>query len=71
MPTCSNCCKDVGWDFAEEYADGGMYCDYCIKNSSQLRERLKRVRERNKELGHTGSDMCCCSMCAANYEKES
>lgn len=68
MSTCSNCHDDVGYDNGQDYADGGFYCDYCIKNSPQLRERIERIRKRNEALGHTDSDMCGCSMCAAKFE---
>lgn len=67
---CTSCGSDVGWDYGQEYADGGWYCDRCYESKSTLRESIERIYKRNKELGHTGSDMCGCSMCAAKADME-
>lgn len=68
MSICSNCYEDRGWDSGQDYADGSFYCDYCYKNVPTIKKRIERIRDRNAELGHTGGDMCGCSMCAAKFE---
>lgn len=66
MEYCS-CCKeevyreDIAWD-------DGEYEAYYERCWPKVKERVLARVKRYREIGHTGEDMCGCSMCAARYE---
>lgn len=61
-----------------------MICDNCLDDRSTINyrgyelcrdcrgddviDKIDRRIDRNEALGHTGSDMCGCEMCAAREE---
>ena len=58
---CDHCLEDCS---THNYK-GNEVCSYCWdKAIPKIDARI----ERNERLGHTGDDMCGCSMCAAREE---
>lgn len=43
-----------------------IYCRFCWPT---MQKSIEARDARYKALGHTGSDMCGCSMCALRYEQ--
>lgn len=67
MMFCSGCNEDVRDQDIVYDDDIVAYCDCCWPAKQKSVETRKA---RHAELGHTGSDMCGCSMCAARFESD-
>lgn len=67
MMICCECLEDFsGADIA--YSDGELeFCYYCWP---MIKERFLKQKEHYEKIGHTGTDLCGCSMCAAKWDRD-
>lgn len=63
---CNGCCDERS-DICIAYeAEFEAYCDDCWP---RFRESVLRQRDYHHRIGHTGSDLCGCELCAARWDR--
>ena len=66
---CDYCLNDV-WPEDIAYYDGDAEISSLCWRNEKIKKRVLDRKKRYEEIGHTGEDMCGCSMCARRYEIE-
>lgn len=69
MAACDGCGEEYSYEQLNEVGRLDL-CDWCCTHKKVLVKQEQDRMARNAALGHTGSDMCSCEMCAARADYE-
>ena len=66
---CQSCDNDdVSWERIMDIGDG-QYCHRCVDANTPAVQRAYERENRDRAIGHTGSDLCGCERCAAAADR--